>query len=187
MRDIDSFSTEESSGGAGCSLQLQLDEPVCLFLEKFGLRQITKLGRVLQSAVTMMLACDYTQKDVLIALAGASVNFGQALACVCVSSGTDEWLYLAILELYLSHCWFFDHACPLSIWHRELFYSYCSLVELNSAVVQLMAIHDFRVRPCPERVIHEAERLSRNSYTNNKLLCLVFDPSRKFRSRNCRR
>ncbi len=47
---------------------------------------------------------------------------------------------------FLAHCYVQDECCPLRVWHNCLFKKYCNLKTLNSAVVRVLMLMNWKLR-----------------------------------------
>mmetsp|Transcript_36799 Transcript_36799/g.88517 ORF Transcript_36799/g.88517 Transcript_36799/m.88517 type:complete len:218 (-) Transcript_36799:160-813(-) len=113
--------------GKFCSLARFLDRQV----DRDGIKQMLK-------AVKMLRLCDYTAEDIRSILSHAAVYVSRTLSVCGDTMDATEASNVLVVLMFVSHSYTMDEHCPLRVWHQHLFAEYCTVKELNAALVRLL-------------------------------------------------
>mmetsp|Transcript_37086 Transcript_37086/g.81053 ORF Transcript_37086/g.81053 Transcript_37086/m.81053 type:complete len:218 (+) Transcript_37086:57-710(+) len=113
--------------GKFCSWAGFLDRQV----DRDGIKQMLK-------AVKMLRLCDYTAEDIRSVLSHAAVYVSRTLAVCGDTMEATEASNVSVVLMFISHSYTMDEHCPLRVWHQHLFAEYCTVKELNAALVRLL-------------------------------------------------
>eukprot|EP00448_Togula_jolla_P023633 CAMPEP_0170581896 /NCGR_PEP_ID=MMETSP0224-20130122/7289_1 /TAXON_ID=285029 /ORGANISM="Togula jolla, Strain CCCM 725" /LENGTH=204 /DNA_ID=CAMNT_0010905073 /DNA_START=180 /DNA_END=791 /DNA_ORIENTATION=- len=102
--------------------------------------------KLLLRSFELLQRCGYSPEDICTVLAHASSYFLDAYDECGADMDTVEVGNLMVLLLYIAHSYVLDETCPLGIWHKHLFNGYCSLRELDGAIVRFMALREYILR-----------------------------------------
>merc|ERR1719407_346873 len=91
----------------------------------------------------MLRLCNYPLDSINSVLAASLALFEQV--CKALPAGGKnmvpvERTAIAILSCYLEHTYILDETCPLHYWQARIYVDYCSVKELNLAVVKSCAL-----------------------------------------------
>jgi len=111
-------------------------------LRIFGNHVITA---VLHRCLKMLHFFKYSLEDVLSIAAVASIQMDFVFAKVDVTDPKEK-VYIAVLQMFLAHCWILDETCPIKEWHKYIFNDYCSFTCLNDAMMKLFMLQNYRLR-----------------------------------------
>jgi len=117
-------------------------------------------SQLLQRAIRLFCAYDYSADDICTVLAHACAYFqdyrqtpaGRAM-------GQRQAVHIFIVHTYLAHSFLMDEAVHLKTWHAELSKDYCTLSLLNSVVVKLMKARDYRLLLSDNEVCRRYDQL----------------------------
>eukprot|EP00929_Paragymnodinium_shiwhaense_P006446 TRINITY_DN10989_c0_g1_i1.p1 TRINITY_DN10989_c0_g1~~TRINITY_DN10989_c0_g1_i1.p1 ORF type:complete len:314 (+),score=41.91 TRINITY_DN10989_c0_g1_i1:69-944(+) len=102
--------------------------------------------RLVLRALEMLRKCKYSVEDVGVICAHATVYFRDAYNR---RGDRMDWLELGnvlVLSLFLGHSYALDNVCPLHLWHSYLFNKYCTLADLDAAVVRILELRKWVLR-----------------------------------------
>lgn len=116
-------------------------------------------ARHLLRSLEMLRRCGYAIEDIRIMVSMATVYFNDTYHRKGLFMDCSELKYVLVLALFVAHCFVEDEMCPLATWHKWLFQSYCTLQELNSAVLRLCTLRDFRLRIDDDELFRRCELL----------------------------
>jgi hypothetical protein len=117
------------------------------FLELSSVADIDEAGtKLVLLAIKFLRQCSYADIDVISILAHASAYFADVYALCGNAMSPDEVGNVLVTSMFLAHSYVQDETCPLSVWHRHLFKGYCTLREMDDAVLQVMAIRRYVLR-----------------------------------------
>jgi len=102
--------------------------------------------RLLLRVLKFLHLCDYSSEEISVTLAHASVYFVDAFATCGSQMGKREVGNVLATLIYIAHCYVLDETCPLRVWHKHLFKSYCTMPTLDSAVVRLLQLRCYHLR-----------------------------------------
>jgi len=122
-----------------------------------------ELARHLLRCLEMLRRCRFPAEDIRCIIAMASVFFNDAHQRKGVYMDSAELKHVLVLALFVAHCYTQDEMCPLSTWHKWLFRAYCSLAELNSALMRMLQLRDFRLRLPDDELLQRCELLRQAS------------------------
>eukprot|EP00929_Paragymnodinium_shiwhaense_P009405 TRINITY_DN113574_c0_g1_i1.p1 TRINITY_DN113574_c0_g1~~TRINITY_DN113574_c0_g1_i1.p1 ORF type:complete len:607 (-),score=67.81 TRINITY_DN113574_c0_g1_i1:320-2140(-) len=106
----------------------------------------SSVAKLLLKAIGVLRRCRYPAEDVcaILAHAGSYYNLTRRLSAAPIV-GTEIGNIL-ILAMYIAHSYTQDEVCPLKTWHRVLFKDYCSVKDLNVAVIRLLTLWNYQLR-----------------------------------------
>eukprot|EP00930_Biecheleria_cincta_P039660 TRINITY_DN27246_c0_g1_i1.p1 TRINITY_DN27246_c0_g1~~TRINITY_DN27246_c0_g1_i1.p1 ORF type:complete len:263 (-),score=43.87 TRINITY_DN27246_c0_g1_i1:300-1088(-) len=107
-----------------------------------GQKQATLLVKMMR----FLHSLDHNCEDICCHLAHASFYFRSIYSSCGALMSPEEIANVLVLLVFLAHCHVQDETCPLKIWHRYLFKSYCKLPTLSKATMQLMKRLDYVLR-----------------------------------------
>ena len=102
---------------------------------------------ILSRSLDLLRRCGYAGLEI-----SATVNLAEKILMVLASPESRatfrlaeldeiEKLHIGGLSLFWAHCLVVDECCPLGIWHRKLFKSYCkNISDLNAALAVMMRV-----------------------------------------------
>lgn len=102
--------------------------------------------RIVLRALEMLRKCKYSMEDVSVICAHATVYFKDAYRRRGDRMDWEELGNVLVLSLFLAHSYALDCVCPLHIWHRYLFEKYCSLKDLDAAVIRILELRKWMLR-----------------------------------------
>jgi hypothetical protein len=113
--------------------------------------------------VRMLRLCNYPLESINSVLAASLALFEQV--CKALPAGGKnmvpvERTAIAILSCYLEHTYILDETCPLHYWQARIYVDYCSVKELNLAVVKILRLLKYRLAVTPEALALYLEKLS---------------------------
>jgi len=100
---------------------------------------------VLHRSLKMLHFFKFSLEDVLSIAAVASIQMDFVFAKVDVTDPKEK-VYIAVLQMFLAHCWILDETCPIKEWHKYIFHDYCSFTCLNDAMMKLFMLQNYRLR-----------------------------------------
>jgi len=125
--------------------------------------------------VEMLVACNYSPAEIVVVLGHAAQycsDFSTAGGFTGMVAG--EKFYVVNLFIFLAHSYVLDETCPLVVWHKNIFKSYCDLATLNQALMALMKRRNFILRVDDSQLL---ERMCHIRGTPNTP-CTAIRPSR---------
>lgn len=125
--------------------------------------------KLLLRTVKMLRACDFSNEDICSVLAHASAYFVDVWASCGDGMDTNEIGNVLALLIFLAHSYVLDETCRLKVWHKYLFFKYCSLEMLSSAVMRLMEVLKYLLRVPDEDLKQRYTSLLRASATRHPL------------------
>jgi hypothetical protein len=135
------------------------------FCDLIGLdRDRDRVSReLINRMVRMLRLCNYPLDSINSVLAASLALFEQV--CQALPAGGKnmvavERTAIAILSCYLEHTYILDETCPLHYWQARIYVDYCSVKELNLAVVKILKLLKYRLSVTPEAVAAYLEKLS---------------------------
>jgi hypothetical protein len=134
------------------------------FSEHIGLGPDDRVSReLINRMVRMLRLCNYPLDSINSVLAASLALFEQV--CKALPAGGKnmvpvERTAIAILSCYLEHTYILDETCPLHYWQARIYVDYCSVKELNLAVVKILRLLKYRLAVTPEAVASYLEKLS---------------------------
>eukprot|EP00933_Yihiella_yeosuensis_P080563 TRINITY_DN94011_c0_g1_i1.p1 TRINITY_DN94011_c0_g1~~TRINITY_DN94011_c0_g1_i1.p1 ORF type:complete len:279 (+),score=47.52 TRINITY_DN94011_c0_g1_i1:171-1007(+) len=115
------------------------------------------LAKLLLRIFKFLYLCDYDQETVCLFLAHASAYFAEAKCAKLMRP--EEAANVLALYIFVAHSYVEDEVCPLKTWHKHIFRRYCELRVLNSAVIKLMQMRDYKLRVEEDVVAKRSGRL----------------------------
>lgn len=103
-------------------------------------------ARLLRKTIRLLEDCDYPPEEVSSVLAHASAYFEDIYEQCGRCMHDVEVGYIMVALIYIAHCHVLDEACPLRLWHQRLCKRYCHLSTLDTAVLRLIRMRDYRLR-----------------------------------------
>jgi hypothetical protein len=103
----------------------------------------------------MLRACNYDLETLNTVFACALALFEKVLQALPERGErmtAVERTAIAILACFLGHTMFYDETCPLRYWQARIYSDYCSVKDLNLAVMKIMRLLKYRVTPDPAAV-----------------------------------
>jgi hypothetical protein len=134
------------------------------FSELIGLEPDNRVSReLINRMVRMLRLCNYPLDSINSVLAASLALFEEV--CKALPAGGKnmvavERTAIAILSCYLEHSYILDETCPLHYWQARIYVDYCSVKELNLAVVKILRLMKYRLTVTPEAVASYLEKLS---------------------------
>lgn len=134
------------------------------FADLLGLPQDDSGGRELVSRmVRMLLLCGYDAADLNPVFVHALALFDRVLPCLPLHGALMaplERTAIALLTCYLAHAYILDETCPLKYWQSRIYQDYCSLRDLNLAVMKIMRLLECMLHASPEALDAKRELLA---------------------------
>lgn len=90
--------------------------------------------------------CGYSTADICCVVAHATVYFSYAFRKRGQQMDALEIANVFVLALFVAHSYVLDETASLKTWHSSLFNDYCTLPELDSAVVRVFRFCGFKLR-----------------------------------------
>jgi hypothetical protein len=134
------------------------------FSDLIGLEPDERVSReLINRMVRMLRLCNYPLDSINSVLAASLALFEKV--CNALPAGGKnmvpvERTAIAILSCYLEHTYILDETCPLHYWQARIYVDYCSVKELNLAVVKILRLIKYRLSVTPEAVASYLEKLS---------------------------
>lgn len=104
------------------------------------------VARLLLRTIEMLHRCRYCVEDVCSIVAHAAVYFDDVYGQRGPHMDAAEAGNVLVLAMFVAHTYVQDETCPLSTWHRFLFKDYCTVGELNSAVLRVLQLRGYMLR-----------------------------------------
>jgi hypothetical protein len=119
------------------------------FAQLLGLPLYDVDGREFVSrTVRMLLLCGYKPADLAPVFAHALVVFDRVLPALPMGGAhmaPIERTAIAVVTCYLAHAYMLDETCPLKYWQNRIYVDYCSLKDLNLAVMKVMKLAEYKL------------------------------------------
>lgn len=133
--------------------------------------------------VLMLRSCDYAVLDLLCLFAITCCQLPEIWRRLNVTDALER-THIGILQVFLAHSWLFDESCPIKEWHAHIFSHYCSFIHLNSALMKLFRLQEFRlfVEPCyltrliPSLLPHSVRNALQHSAISKRFACQTQTP-----------
>lgn len=107
-------------------------------------------AKLLFRSIRLLRLCNYSSEEMCSILAHASVYFLDYRKSKSDLATEREDCHILVTFMYIAHCYVLDNSCPLRYWHAQLFRKYCRLKLLDTAVMHLLRLRDFVLRPPEE-------------------------------------
>jgi len=134
------------------------------FADLLGLPKDDSGGRELVSRmIRMLLLCGYDKEDLHPVLVQALALFDRVLPCLPLNGALMaplERTAIALLTCFLAHAYILDETCPLKYWQSRIYQDYCSLRDLNLAVMKIMRLLECMLHASPEALDAKRELLA---------------------------
>jgi hypothetical protein len=134
------------------------------FADLLGLPKEDSGGRELVSRmVRMLLLCGYDAADLNPVFVHALALFDRVLPSLPLHGALMaplERTAIALLTCYLAHAYILDETCPLKYWQSRIYQDYCSLRDLNLAVMKIMRLLECMLHASPEALDAKKELLA---------------------------
>jgi hypothetical protein len=131
-----------------------------LFLELCKVNDVSSESmKLLLRTLRFLRSCHYSDEDICLVLAHASLYFPDTYAVAGHTMSLNEAGNVLVTLIFLAHCWVQDETCPLRIWHQHLFKQYCTLETLNAAVLRLMELRGYILRVDSKEVEHRTHKM----------------------------
>jgi len=128
-----------SSGSALDDEALAWEADVChRFSSAIGIPAGDDGREMVRRMLRMLLLCGYPPEDLDPVLALSLAQLDRVLGSCSDQMPSVEKAAVACLQTYCAHAYLMDEYCPLKYWQSRIFPEYCSLRELNLALMKVM-------------------------------------------------
>jgi hypothetical protein len=133
--------------------------------ELIGLKPKDSTANTLvQRTVRMLRLCNYDLETLNTVFAYTLALFEKVLQALPQRGELMtpvERTAIAILTCFLGHTMFYDETCPLRYWQARIYSDYCSLRDLNLAVMKIMRLLQYKLTPEQDAIEVMRHRLLR--------------------------